>query len=110
MNPIFVILLIIFLLAAPQPGTDTLDPKVEEAIQEVISQRREEFMTRCRMEAVEQASRFVDSLLLSRAPATSADSLPPPPRPERPDLEPVQLEEDTLPLRPILPSSRQEKK
>ncbi|HRW76131.1 MAG: hypothetical protein R2787_15710 [Saprospiraceae bacterium] len=110
MNPIHVILLFIFLLAAPQPDADELDPKVEEAVQEAIRLRREAFMTQCRIEAVEQASHFVDSLLLAQAPTTSEDSLIPPPRPERPELDPVLLEEDTMPLRPILPPTRKEQK
>lgn len=109
MNPIYFIILFLFLLAAPQNGEKTLDPKVEEAIQEMIHQRREEFMTQCRVEAVEQASHFVDSLLLAQAATTSEDSLVPPPRPVRPELDPVLLEEDTLPLRPILPTKRQDR-
>ncbi len=93
----------LLLLATPDPDVPALEPKVEEAIQANLEERKAAFWKECRTAAVEQASRFVDSMLLVQAPWTSEDSLLPPPRPERPLLDSARIEVDTTPLRPILP-------
>ncbi len=108
MNPLTLILLIL-LLATPEQTTPGLEPKVEEAIQANLEARKAIFWKECRAAAVERASMYVDSLLLAQASWTSEDSLVPPPRPLRPELEEANLDEDTIPLRPILPVRKEEK-
>ena len=106
MNPSILLLLMILLLAVPEQVPSGLDPKVEVAIQANLEERKAAFWKECRTAAVEQASIYVDSLLLAQAPWTSEDSLVPPERPFRPEIEESSLEEDTVPLRPILPLKR----
>ncbi|MCF8239006.1 MAG: hypothetical protein K9I85_12665 [Saprospiraceae bacterium] len=103
MNPLILILLTILLLATPDQPAPELAPKVEEAIQDNLEARKTVFWKECRSIAVERASMYVDSLLLAQASWTSEDSLVPPPRPLRPELNEANLDEDTIPLRPILP-------
>lgn len=109
MNPGILFILVFLLLASSEPIDTGLDPKVAAAVEANIRLRREEFWKNCRRAAVDRASGFVDSLLLAQAPMTSEDTLAPPPRPERPDLGPAAIEEDTIPLRPILPVRKKEK-
>lgn len=109
MNPGIWIVLFFFLLAAQEPAPPQLDPKVAAAVEANIQLRKEAFWLSCRTAAVERASTFVDSILLAQAPMTSEDTLAPPPRPDRPILDPTSIEDDTFPLRPILPVRKEGK-
>lgn len=109
MNPGLLILFMFFLLAASEPTASGLDSKVAEAVEANIQLRKQAFWLSCRTAAVERASHFVDSLLLAQAPMTSEDTLAPPPRPERPILNSTSIEDDTFPLRPILPVRKEGK-
>lgn len=102
MRPV-VLILFVAALAACTPEETRSEQKVEAAVAEQLASRGEAFWKQCRKEAVERASDTVDSLLLARAHEAYLLESNVPPRPERPELDSLAPEQDSIPLTPILP-------
>lgn len=88
--------LLLFALTACKSQTEVdVDEVIEEKVEERLEEYRTVFFDRCRNEALEEAGRLADSIILDRA-RRMRDTSGRPARPRRPDTPHLQRLQDSL--------------
>lgn len=76
---------------------------VEQTVAERVATYERVRLQRCREEVLEEANRRLDSILIEQATLQAGTGMKPP-RPNRPGRPDIRQLEDTLPLKPLLPT------
>ena len=76
---------------------------VEQTVRDRIENYKQVRMERCREDMLVEASRRVDSIMILEATLNSGSGAKPP-RPNRPSRPDMRRLDDTLPVRPLLPT------
>ena len=94
--------LIIFLcMGCGLENVDETDPRVQTAVQEEITQRKNKLRRNCRAEIVERAEAAVDSTLRAEALKEKLSVFNPPEKPDKPSKPIIPSIEDSLNIEPI---------
>ena len=95
-----IILIALFMITCKAPITQ--EELISKAIEIKIIQWRAEQRMECKLRAISDAEEFVDSLLLATSLQTKLDTIPKPPKPNRPMKPFFRDKPDTVVVDPIL--------
>ncbi len=102
-----------FLLLSGCSEDDRNQRAVQAVIQEEVEKRVRNYkqvrMQRCNEQALEEASRLADSILLLEA-RLERDTMGKPPKPEKPEKPEIKTVLDSLPVKPLLDKTKKAEK
>ncbi len=101
----FPILLLLLLTACEEDDRNqkAVQAMIEEEVNQRLNNYREARMQRCWEDALEEASKQADSILLVEA-RQNRDTLGKPPKPSKPEKPEIKSVKDSLPVKPLLPA------
>lgn len=104
------LLWLLFLLAScarEDQNQQSVQSMIEEEVAKRVENYREARLKLCREQALAEASRLADSILIAEA-RLELDTLTKPPKPEKPEKPELKTVIDSIPVKPLLSPHRQD--